>query len=142
MPTPIDAGTRIRSLNVLHTNQYRSGESFWVDPPSISQRRVWYSWEETAADTDPYSWTEEYYRIGIPLRWFEPLFLLAESEGRSEGVVPAEYWSYIVRVNTYTGDGGTKKTSPNFDEQSWLRELVLARVTLTPTSVAVEYTTH
>jgi|SRR6516162_9251808 hypothetical protein len=138
MPNAIDAEKTIRVLRILRTSEYRIRESVWVDPPNVQYKRVWYSWEESTAGEDDYAWTEEYHRIGMPLRWVEPLLLRASDDGRSEGVVPANYWSTIVYVNSYTGRGGTQKTSPRFDERSWSHELVLARLTLTPTTVAIE----
>jgi hypothetical protein len=136
MPNAIDAEKTIRVLRILRTSEYRSRESVWVDPPNVQYKRVWYSWEESTAGADAYAWTEEYHRIGMPLSWVEPLLLRANDEGRSEGVVPADYWSTIVYVS-YTG-GGPQKKSPGFDERSWSHELVLARLTLTPTTFAIE----
>ena len=137
MPKAIDAEKTIRVLRILRTSEYRSKESVWVDPPNVQFRRVWYSWEESTAGADSDSWTEEYHRIGMPLSWVEPLLLRANDEGRSEGVVPANYWSNIVYLSTHMG-GGTEKTSQRFDERFWSHELVLARLTLTPTTVAIE----
>ena len=137
MSKPIDAEKTIRALHILHTSEDRSGESVWVDPSSVESRRVWYSWEDSTAGADDYSWTQEYYRVGIPLGWVEPLMLRANNEGRSEGVVPANCWSNVY-VHTRSEAGGSGKTSPKFDEQSWRHELVLACLTLTPTTVAIE----
>jgi len=137
MSKPIDAEKTIRALHILRTSD-RSRESVWVDPPNVESRRVWYSWEDSTADADAYSWTQEYYRVGIPLGWVEPLLLRANDEGRSEGVVPANYWRNVVYVHARSEAGGSGKTSPKFDERSWPHELVLARLTLTPTTVAIE----
>jgi hypothetical protein len=138
MPNPIDAEKTIRALRILPSSDYRSSESVWVDSAGVQSRQMWYSWKDSSAGADPNSWSEEYYRVSIPLSWIEPLLLRASEEGRSEGVVPANCWSKAVYVHTASEAGRTGKTSPNFDERSWLHELVLARLTLTPTTFAIE----
>ena len=138
MPKTIDAEKTVRVLRILPSSDDRSSESVWVDSAGFPSRQMWYSWKDSSAGADPYSWTEGYYRVSIPLSWVEPLLLRASEEGRSGGVVPANYWSKVVYVEADSEAGRTGKTSPSFDERSWLHELVLARLTLTPTTFAIE----
>ena len=138
MPKTIDAEKAIRALRILPTSDYRSGESVWVDLTGPQSGQMWYSWKDSSADADPNSWVEEYHRVSIPLSWVEPLLLRASEEGRSEGVVPANYWSKVVYVHADSEAGRTGKTAPSFDVRSWLHELALARLTLTPTTFAIQ----
>ena len=150
MPKTIDAEKAIRALRILPSSDFRISESVWVDPTGPQSGQMWYSWKDSSADADPNSWVEEYCRVSIPLSWVEPLLLRASEEGRSEGVVPANCWSKVVYVyndskagrtgKTYNDSkaGRTGKTSPSFDQRSWLQDLVLVRLTLTPTTLAIE----
>ena len=134
-----DIGQTIAKLEVLRTSQYRSCERLSVDCSDESRGTLFFSWEESSAGSDPYSWSEEYYRIGIPLSWFKPLMELSSKVGNAQGVVPARYWRTDVYVNTYTGSGGTEKVAPEFDEKSWSQDLVLVRLSLTPTTLSMDY---
>ena len=129
----------VSNLTVVNFDQYRCAERVPIDSRDTSRGNFVYKWEQSTAGSDPYSWTEEYYRIVMPLTWIWPLIENAINNSESEGLVPGHFWSNEVAVNTYTGDGGEQKLEPTFDENSWMHELTLVRVKFTQTSVRLDF---
>jgi hypothetical protein len=128
----------VSGLTVANCNKYRFAERVAVNSNGRNPVFI-YKWEESKAGADPDSWSEEYYRITVPIASIRPLIEEAIKKSACEGLVPADFWSNVVSVNTYTGDGGESKVEPAFDETYWDHELVLVRLKFTSASVSADF---
>jgi hypothetical protein len=95
-----------------------------------------YEWDEESAGSDPDRWTEEFYRMVVPLAWAEPVLRMARETGSAQGVMPAEHWRIDNHVDTYSGTGGDSKSRPPFNS-SWTRSLVLATLQIHDGVIAI-----